>query len=65
MQSMVGYQQFVSLVFQVARDRGRSIDTLDESQEVLSVAADLWGEGKPGIKTATESEAQHFIEENA
>jgi hypothetical protein len=62
---MVGYQTFVSLVFDVARDRGRSIDTLEESQEVLTVASELWSEGKPSITSASEAEARQFIEENA
>ena len=62
---MVGYQQFVSLVFQVARERGRSIDSLSESQEVLVVASELWQEGKPDLLTASVTEARRYIQDNA
>lgn len=62
---MVTYQQFVALVFDVARDRGREVSSLEESQEVLAIAADLWSSGKPQVKNLRETEAREYIEANA
>jgi hypothetical protein len=51
---MVGYQKFVSIFFEVARQKGARIDSLETSQEILTVAAQHWSE-HPELKTASVS----------
>lgn len=63
--TMVAYQKFVSIVFDVARDRGRSIDSLSDSQQYLGVAAELWTENKATLRGMDEAEARRWTEQNA
>lgn len=62
---MVSWQQFVSLCFEVKKDRGNDVDTLEESQQVLQIASELWRDRKEALKTASRSEAKSFIERKA
>lgn len=66
---MVSYQAFVSLVFEIARERGWQVNSLQQSQEVLSVASELWGEFKSdprvNYRAASPEEARNWIEANA
>lgn len=66
---MVSYQKFVSVVFAVARDRGRQVNSLQESQDVLGVASELWGEFKSdprvNYRAASVEETRNWVEANA
>lgn len=59
---MVGYQEWVSIVFDVSKSKGALISSLNESQEVLEVAAGLWSEN-PFLKTASRAEARAFADD--
>lgn len=56
---MVGYQDWVSIVFEIAREKGATIDSLEDSQRVLEVAALLWS-NNPALKGMSTSEAKSF-----
>lgn len=62
---MVKYQEFVSLVFEIARERGRTIDSLEDSQEFLGIAADLWSDNKETLKELTTPATKEWLKENA
>lgn len=62
---MVKYQDFVSLVFEIARERGRRIDSLSDSQQYLETAAQLWTENKEVLKGFSAREARNWLEQNA
>lgn len=62
---MVQWQQFVSLCFQVKRERGNDVESLQESQEVLGIASDLWQAEKSFLRNASDAEALNFIRSNA
>lgn len=62
---MVTWQEFVSLAFEVKRDRGNEVDSLDESQRVLSIAAGLWNDKKSALENADRAAAKRYIEDNA
>lgn len=61
---MVAYQDFVSIVFDVAKDRGRSIDSLNESNEVLQIAAEAWSRNKSRLRDASQRQARQWVEDN-
>lgn len=62
---MVKYQEFVSLCFEIKRDRGRNMG-IAESQETLQAASALWSEAKSdGIDTASRAEAKNWLRNNA
>lgn len=60
---MVDYQQFVSLAFEVSREKGAVIASLNESQDVLAVAAKLWSEN-PELKQMSAGQARNFLQQN-
>lgn len=62
---MVSWQQFVSLCFDVKRERGNDVESLEESQEVLQVASSLWNDRKDDLRTASQQAAKSYIERNA
>lgn len=62
---MVSWQRFVSLCHSVAEERDNGAESLEESQEILSVASDLWSEGKNELTGASVSEARDYIRRNA
>lgn len=62
---MVKWQTFVSLCFEVKRDRGNDVDSLAESQQVISIASDLWNQKKSELRTADRASAKQYIERNA
>ena len=62
---MVTYQKFVALCFEIKRERGNDVRSLQESQQVLSIASELWQNGKPEINSATVSDAKDYIRRNA
>jgi len=59
---MVAYQEWVSIVFDVSRQKGAVIASLNESQDVLGAAAALWSEN-PALKSMSRSQARSFAEE--
>lgn len=62
---MVKYQEFVSLVFEIARERDRSIDTLEDSQKYLATAAELWSNNKQTVKNLSVAETKAWLYRNA
>lgn len=59
---MVDYQTFVSLTFDVSRQKGAVIASLNESQDVLTAAAKLWSEN-PELKQMTAAQARSFLQD--
>lgn len=62
---MVSWQRFVSLCHEVAEERGNKPGSLEESQDVLAIAADLWNDNKESLRGASVSEARDYIRRNA
>lgn len=62
---MVAYQKFVSLVFEIARERGRKIDSLEDSQKFLNTAAQLWTANKATLRQMTVAQAKDWLQKNA
>lgn len=62
---MVSWQTFVSLCHEVSEERGNGAESLEDSQRILSVASDLWGDSKESLKSASRSEAKDYIRRNA
>lgn len=60
---MVSWQKFVSLCFEVKRERGNDVESLEEGQEVITIASDLWKQAD--LSGSSVSEAKDFIKRNA
>lgn len=60
---MVGWQQFVGLVFEVADEKGVQFSGIEDGAEAMEVASNYWNQ-VDGIKSASEAEARKFLEEN-
>lgn len=65
LKTMVMYQQFISLVFEIARERGRDIDSLEDSQTMLQTGATLWSSNKVFLRSLDEDETLDWLRENA
>lgn len=62
---MVKYQTFVSLCFEIKKERGRNVG-MAESQKTLQAASELWPKAKEdGIKTASRAEAKNWLRNHA
>jgi hypothetical protein len=62
---MVGYQQFVGAVFEIARERGRDVSSLEDAQSVLRTAANLWTENKAQLRPLSYEETLRYLRRNA
>lgn len=60
---MVKWQKFVSLTFEVARQKGESFDGLNEAQDAISVASEIKDE-HGDISTLNVAEARALIDDN-
>lgn len=59
--TMVSYQRWTSICYDVARSKGAELDgsgTQSNNQDLVSVIAEVWNERKEEISTATVSEAE-------
>lgn len=45
-------------MFEVAKNEGAQFENIDDGAEVIGVAADIWGERKQELRTATMAEAR-------
>lgn len=58
---MVTYQKWTSICYEVARQKGASLEgpgTQSENQSLVSVIAEIWNDRKDDLDTATVSEAR-------
>lgn len=58
---MVSYQRFTSICYEVARQKGASLEgegTQQENRDLVSVIADIWNDRKDELAAATIAEAR-------
>lgn len=61
-ESMVSYQRWTSIAYEVARQKGATLEgpgTQDENQALVSLIAEVWNERKDEISTSTVAEARN------
>lgn len=59
---MVTYQRWTAIAFSEARSQGME-SSQENSQELISVVADVWNDRKDELKTATIAEAEKIAAE--
>lgn len=59
---MVTYQKWTQVAFNVARRKGMETSQ-EQSQSLISVAAEVWRERKSELSAATQSEAERIADE--
>lgn len=58
---MVSYQRWTSIGYEVARQKGATLEgagTQEENQELVSLLAEVWNDRKDEIATSTVAEAR-------
>lgn len=59
---MVSYQKWTQIAFEIARSKGMA-SSQETSQDLVSVAAEIWNERKVELSAATVAEAEEIAEE--
>lgn len=59
---MVSYQKWTQIAFQTARKKGMRTSQ-EQSQSLISVAAEVWRDRKSELSAATQAEAQRIANE--
>lgn len=62
---MVSYQKWTSICFEVARQKGASLQgpgTQEQNQMLVSVVASIWNQRKEDLQTATVAEARSIAQ---
>ena len=59
--NMVSYQRWTAVAFEVAKSKGMQ-SSQENSQNLVSVVADVWNERKSDLATATVQEARQVAE---
>lgn len=57
LQTMVSYQKWTSVAFEVAKSKGME-SSRENSQQLISIVAEIWREQGEELKTATVAEAR-------
>lgn len=58
---MVSYQKWTQIAFEVARSKGM-VSSQENSQDLISVAADIWQERKDELSACTVANARQIAE---
>jgi hypothetical protein len=59
---MVSYQRWTEIAFRVARQKGMETSQ-ENSQNLISIVADVWNERKSELNAATVSQAENVAEQ--
>jgi hypothetical protein len=59
---MVSYQTFVTLAFDVARQKGAQFDGIDDGGDFLSDVAALWSSNTEQYRQMTQQQARNALE---
>lgn len=63
--TMVSYQRWTSICYEVAREKGAQLSgegTQQENQNLVSVIAEIWNDRKETLNTATVTEAKELAQ---
>lgn len=62
---MVSYQRWTSICYEVARQKGASLEgsgTQDENQALISLIAEVWNDRKDEISSSTVAESRRIAQ---